>query len=197
MRRRALPAVIAASAFVFGTVLVASPATAVEPGTGAVLFNPDGSPIGSETVYPSGLSQFVYTSETEDDDAWGLGSDGNPGNEDDTGFTAGIPLGFEVLIDGILYDSAVVGSNGGLCLIPTTGINDAVDTVCDDYSEGASAILSDGYLSGTDGAVAAVFALFNDQYPPNAETPVDTDDPDLEPDAARYSFEVERKHRRR
>src|SRR5690606_8914101 len=121
VRRRALPAVIAASTIIIGTMLVASPAGAVEPGAGAVLFNPDGSPIGSETVYPSGYAQYVYTSTTQDDDAWGLDADGNPANDEGAGYAYGIPLGFEVLIDGILYDSAVVGGNGFLCLVPTTG----------------------------------------------------------------------------
>ena len=183
MHRITAAAIGGVFALALSGLAVAGPAAAVEPGDGAVIFNPDGTPIGSEIVYPSGDPQFVYTSETGDDDQWGLLADGNP--EHNGTWTEGIPLGFTLNIDGMGYSSAIVTSNGAICLLPDTGTWDAIYDNCWTYDNSPGSFFSASFDSGTLGAYAAVLALANDQYPPNADTPVDTGG-GPEPDACTF-----------
>ncbi len=191
---RPLAAVVATAALV---LLSAGPASAVDPGDGAVIFNPDGTPIGSELTYDGGTPQFVYTSETDDDDYWGLDSDGFPANEEDYFGTlsAGIPLGFTVTVSGISYDEAYVNSNGGVCLTSSSDpASQGSLNECDDfYYELVGSVFDLDYSGDTDN-YAAFFPLNNDQYPSYGSTPVDGPDPDSTVDSCTFGaflFEYE------
>lgn len=185
----------AAAAVLIGTV--AAPALAVDPGDGAVIFNLDGTPIGSELLYDSGTPQFVYTSETDDDDYWGLDASGFPANEDvsfDT-LNGGIPLGFTVIVSGISYDEAFVNSNGGLCLTSSSdpASQGAVPECTGFYDELIGSVFSLDYSGQTD-HYAGFLPLNVDQDPTAASTPQDGPDADLTPDSCTFGaflFEFE------
>ncbi|WP_168627609.1 MULTISPECIES: hypothetical protein [unclassified Cryobacterium] len=158
-----------------GALLVlgaAVPASAAD-GDGAVLFNPDGTPIGSEYT-PTADPLYVYTSVTGDDDYWGLDSAGNPANIDgDFGvMSSGIPLGFVVNVAGVNYDEVFVGSNGSLCLYSSTDAT--VGAWCDDYDV-MPILFTDPDWVGTGTSYAAFAVLNNDQDPRDSDEPIDTD----------------------
>jgi hypothetical protein len=92
----------------------------------AVIYEGNGDPIGADTIY-GGVPLAVYTSETNDDDWWGLDANGLPANDDGNfdSIDGGIPIGFEVNFYGVTYDEVYVGSNGTICFI-----ND-----CSDYDD--------------------------------------------------------------
>lgn len=191
---RPLTAVVATAALV---LLSAGPASAVAPGDGAVIFNPDGTPIGSELLYDGDTPQFVYTSDTSDDDYWGLDSDSFPANEEDDfgSLNSGIPLGFTVTVSGISYDEALVNSNGGVCLVSSSDLaSQGSFDECDGfYYELIGSMFNLDYSGNADN-YAAFFPLNNDQNPPASSTPVDGPDADSTPDSCTFGaflFEFE------
>lgn len=174
---RAAGAILATAALIaLGTM----PAAATVPGEGAVIFNPDGTPIGSELVYgASNTPQFVYTSETQDDDYWGLDVDGEPADEEGmyNAVETGVPLGFTINVNGIVYDEVIVNSNGGVCLVSSTD-PDATQSFdqCDGfYDEPMGYLVDDPDYAGGPNDYAAFLPFNQDLYPPYADTPVDTD----------------------
>ena len=180
-------AVLAVAALISSGVLVAAgSASAVEPGAGAVIFNPDGTPIGSQLVYgASNTPQFVYTDPTSDDDAWGLDAGSEPANAGAA--TSGIPLGFSVTVDGVSYDQAVVSSNGSVCLLSSTDPTSqaSLDECAYTYGTLIGDIGDAEYTDGTDNY--AIFSAFgSDLYPPSASTPVDGADADALPDSCTF-----------
>ncbi|MBB5632107.1 LPXTG-motif cell wall-anchored protein [Cryobacterium mesophilum] len=191
---RPLLAVVATAGLL---ALSAAPAYAVDPGDGAVIFNPDGTPIGSELMYDGGTTpQYVYTNETEDDDYWGLDGTGVPADDDGNfgAANAGIPLGFSVTVAGVSYDEVLVGSNGDVCLASSTDVtsNGSFNQCSDFYGELIGSIFDPNY--GSEPHSYAAFLPFNlDQYPPAADTPLDTN-ADTIPDTCEYGaylFEFE------
>ncbi len=125
----------------------ALPAAATTPGDGAVIFNPDGTPIGSELTYGGSFTpQYVYTAETQDDDYWGLDTGSVPANDAGifTSVDTGVPLGFTIDVNGVVYDQALVSSNGGVCLVSSTdpGANESYNE-CDNFYDEVMATLVD------------------------------------------------------
>lgn len=180
---RAAGAIAATAAFI---ALGSLPAAATNPGEGAVLFNPDGSPIGSELVYGAlNTPQWVYTSNTTDDDIWGLDSSVPP-EPDNESVSAGIPLGFDVDISGVVYDQALVNSNGGVCFISSTNLNarEALDNCSGFYYQPLGVYADPAYNAPSTTDYAAILALGNDLYTPYA-VPVDTGG-DADPDACTF-----------
>lgn len=176
----ALAVVAVCAALTLGAAAPAS--AAVAPGDGAVVFNADGSPIGSELTYGADATpQFVYTSTTGDDDSWGL-IDGTPVN--DYSATAGIPLGFGVNVQGSVYEQVAVGSNGAVCLVPA---DDAAATAIYECSSFSFSPLSSATQVAADDPErdSTVFMpLYGDQNPTYG-VPVDLDADDV-PDACTY-----------
>ncbi len=175
-QRRFLTAACIAAASAALLASSALPASAAEPGEGAVLFNADGSPIGSELTYgPDATPQFVYTSLTSDDDFWGLDASGVPANDlgDFEPIATGIPLDFDVTIGGTVYDTFLVNSNGALCLFNSElGVTEP-DDWCWIYDA-----LPGEYSAPEFTEEAGAYAIFDsfatDQNPVDIE-PVDTD----------------------
>lgn len=155
-----------------------------------MLFNANGTPIGSELLYGAASTpQFVYTSETGDDDYWGIGASTEPVNDDHPVLTvdAGIALGFVVTIDGISYDEVLMSSNGSACLASSTDVNsqESFDQCSGTYDYLVGDISDPEYVGGT-ANYAILSALGNDQYPPDASEPVDGPDGDILPDSCEF-----------
>ena len=185
-------AYVALTALASGALLLAAstPAMAVAPGAGAVLFNGDGTPIGSELVYGAGNTpQYQYTYLTDDDDFWGLDSGLEPANDygDLNPVAGGIPLGFSVNVDGVVYDETFVGSNGNLCLTSSTDVTAQQSSlVCTNMYYEAIGAMGDPDWDGSGDSYAAFFPLGNDFNALDSDTPVDTADPDALPDTCTF-----------
>jgi len=169
-----------------GVLLGAGSASAVVPGAGAVIFNPDGTPIGSQLVYgASNTPQFVYTQQTSDDDFWGLDAGAQPAHGGTP--SRGIPLGFTMTIDGVSYDEALVSSNGTVCLTSSSDstAQESFGQCAGTYGYLVGDLADPNRTSGTD-SYAIFSALNDDQYPPAATTPVDGADADALPDSCTF-----------
>lgn len=182
---------VAASAALIA--LGALPAAATTPGEGAVIFNPDGTPIGSELLYGAvPTPQWVYTSETSDDDYWGLDSSSpaEPANYAGSfnSVDTGVPLGFEINVSGVVYDEVLINSNGGVCFLSSTDFQaqESFDVCSGMYYRALGVYADPAYNTPDTTDFAGILPLGNDFYSPYA-TPVDTEvDPDADPDACTF-----------
>jgi len=190
MRRdRALAVALLVAATVALSLGVAGPASAitVNPGEGAVIYNGDLTPIGSELLY-GGDPQYLFTTETGDDDYWGFDINGLPANYDGDfdPLATGIPLGFTIELGGVDYDGVVVQENGNLCLTSTTdpgGDPAGSDFECWFYEMPLSLAIGDyTYTAGQ--ARAFISSVGADHYVQD-DAPIDTD-ADTVNDACEY-----------
>lgn len=162
-----------------GSLGFASAASAAD-GDGAVIFNPDLTPIGSELTYgPDSDPQYSFTTDTTDDDYWGLDGDGVPAHYNGAAdLELGIPLGFEIELGGLTYDQVVVNSNGMLCLTsstePSTNLVSSPDFQCEFY-ESPAAVLSDPAYHAA-GQSFAGFLVYTSDQNPSEDHPIDSPD---------------------
>lgn len=171
------------------SLAVAAPAAAitVDPGDGAVIYNPDLSPIGSELLY-GGDPQYLFTTVTGDDDFWGLDINGLPANDDGDfdPLVTGIPLGFTISLGGVDYDGVVVQENGAVCLTSTTdpgGDPASSDWECWFYAFPPALTTSDSHYES--GQARAFFAAVVADHYVQDDFPIDTDS-DTVHDACAY-----------
>lgn len=177
-RRVRLAAVFTTTAILVGAPALAATAITVDPGDGAVLYNADLTPIGSELTYTGGLTQPEYTFASVDDDYWGLDAQGLPANDNGAfaDIASGIPLGFTVNLGGVSFDGAIVNTNGSICLTSSTDATadpTAADFECWFYAIPPAHVVSEEHY--IPGSSSAYFSSVGADHFPQDDNPVDTD----------------------